>query len=115
VETVTVEQIQIQPKTALIEQQQQPVTTTTEVEKPTVPQVTADASSTQPKTEEQVSHIDFAVDLCVMCCERKTKTLITKSFVMNIIFCVSLKYKKIRFNSMETSILANFDNSNDRN
>lgn len=65
-ETITIEQIQIPPKTTLVEQQQ-PLTTTTEVETPTAPQVTADASSTQPKTEEQVSLIHFAVGLCVWC------------------------------------------------
>ena len=68
-ETITIEQIQIPPKTTLVEQEQQPLTTTTEVETPTAPQVTADASSTQPKTEEQVSVNHFAVGLCVVCCE----------------------------------------------
>jgi len=51
VETITVEQIQLQPTVALI-QQQQPVTTTTQIEE---------------KTEEQVSDIDFAMGLCVWC------------------------------------------------
>ena len=69
--TTTVEEIYIQPRSTVVEQQQQQpkqedVTTTTEVVQQTLPQVTADASSTQPKTEQQVSDSDLAVPLCAV-------------------------------------------------
>lgn len=61
-------EIQPQPKVTVPEQQQpeeeQVVTTTTQVEEQVLPQVTADASSTQPK--EQVSDIYLAVKFCLL-------------------------------------------------
>jgi hypothetical protein len=78
VKTSTVEETQPQPTVTIIEQQEtiteqpvtteekkveeeQTITTTTEVEQQPILQVKADASATQPKTEEQVSVLCFVV------------------------------------------------------
>ena len=77
--TTTIEEIQIQPKSKAPEQQEQVLQTTTEVEQQPTPQVKTDVSTTQPKPQEQVSEINFAVGLL---CTKNTKALIDLIFAL---------------------------------
>ncbi len=60
------------------EEEDQTITTTAEVEEQRIPQVTADASSTQPEQEQQVSFICFAVFFSYVCCDYRLKNHILR-------------------------------------
>lgn len=114
------EEIQVPPKLTVTEQRQeeQPLKTTTEIEEQTTPQVTADASSTQPKVQEQVSDIHLAVSLGVFAVNRKLKRSAifrrVHSLRLLLIFCVRIntdqrKRHAILWKQTQLSILADFD------